>query len=249
MMVGVAVNTGTLKMLRFILFLAIGLVSHNAIVGQEVDYSTWNTLLKKYVAPNGDVDYKNFKNDMGDLNTFLEYMALNGPSDNWDKNEKLAYYINIYNAATVKLILDHYPVKSIKDIKNPWLKKRVSIGNRKWALGGIENKILRKMDEPRIHFAINCASYSCPKLLNEAYTPSQLENQLQQATVDFLKDPNRNLITKDSISLSKIFKWYEKDFTEKNTLPNYINQYIESKLPENVKIGYLEYNWNLNEKK
>src|SRR5690606_8831711 len=109
------------------------------------------------------------------LNTYVDYLSTQIPQDNWSKDELLAYYINVYNANTIKLILENYPTKSIKDIKNPWLKNRVKIGDKDFSLADIENGILRKMDEPRIHFAINCASFSCPKLLNTAYTANNVE--------------------------------------------------------------------------
>lgn len=220
--------------------------------GIEIEKATheqWDVLLKKYVDLEGNVDYKNFKNDIGALNTYLNNLSIHAPSDNWSKSEKLAYYINIYNAATVKLILDNYPIKSIKDIKSPWLKKRVMIGDREWSLGGIEYKILRKMDEPRMHFAINCASYSCPKLLNEAYTSAKMESQLQKATMEFLNDSKRNRIEKNKVQLSKIFKWYNKDFTQNGSLISYINMHSGKNISNKIKIEYLEYNWTLNEKK
>ncbi len=220
--------------------------------GIDIEKSTheqWNVLLKKYVDLEGNVDYKNFKSDIGALNAYLEDLSIHSPSNNWNKNEKLAYYINIYNAATIKLILDNYPIKSIKDIKNPWLKKRVMIKGKEWSLGGIEYKILRKMDEPRMHFAINCASFSCPKLRNEAYTSAKMESQLQKVTLDFLNDPKRNRIEKNKVELSEIFKWYNKDFTQNSSLIGYINKHSSKNISHKIKIEYLEYNWTLNEKK
>ena len=107
-------------------------------------------------------------------------LSENEPTEVWSVQELLAYYINTYNAYTVNLILDNYPLKSIKDISGPWTKAIIPIGDNKLSLGGLENGILRKMNEPRIHFAINCASYSCPKLLNEAFTASRIDEQLEQ---------------------------------------------------------------------
>lgn len=213
---------------------------------QTLDHSAWNTLLKKYVDTAGNVDYKSLKNDENKLDDYLGYLAGNVPSGS-DEKEKLAYYINLYNAATVKLILDHYPVKSIKDINAPWDKKWVQVGEKVVSLGHIEHKILRKMKEPRIHFAINCASYSCPKLLNEAFTASRLELQLQKVARDFVGDPSRNKITSDQLYLSNIFKWYGKDFTEKSTLAVYIDQLSDTAIAADAKIDYLKYDWSLNE--
>ena len=213
------------------------------------DHSSWNTLLGKYVTPAGDVDYKSFQNSIGQLSSYLEHLAENSPKKEWPRNEKLAYYINLYNAATVKLILDNYPTKSIKDLKNPWGKDWVKTGDGLLSLGDIEHKILRKMNEPRIHFAINCASFSCPKLLNQAFIAGKMETQLQQVTFDFVNDQTRNIISEEQLQLSNIFKWYKKDFTTTTSLIAYIQPYTKVQLSNATKIEYLKYNWSLNEAK
>ncbi|MBA6315253.1 DUF547 domain-containing protein [Cellulophaga baltica] len=210
-------------------------------------HAEWNTLLGKYVDQKGNVNYKGFKKDAFALSTYLDSLAKNAPTDQWSKDEKLAYYINLYNAATVKLILDNYPVKSIKDIKSPWDQEWVKIGNKTYSLGTIEHKILRKMNEPRIHFAINCASYSCPKLENTAYLPATMEAQLQKATFSFINDTTRNTISENELQLSNIFKWYKSDFTTKVSLQEYIKPYSKIAISTNAKVKYLDYNWSLNE--
>ncbi len=212
-------------------------------------HADWNTLLKKYVTDEGNVDYKNFRNDIGSLNTYLKQLAENGPVNSWSKKERLAYYINLYNAATVKSILDNYPIKSIKDINKPWGKKWVRVGNTTYSLGNIEHKILRKMNEPRIHFAINCASYSCPKLLNKAFTAANMETLLQKVTNEFINDSKRNKISADKVRLSNIFKWYKRDFTGNGSLIDYLNTYLTTKINDNADIDYLKYDWSLNEAK
>ncbi|MFK7813026.1 MAG: DUF547 domain-containing protein [Maribacter sp.] len=212
-------------------------------------HSQWNSLLSKYVNDKGDVNYKAFQNDSAALNEYLNFLAENSPVKGWSKNEKLAYYINLYNAATVKLILDNYPTNSIKDIKNPWGKDWVKTGDGLISLGDIEHKILREMNEPRIHFAINCASYSCPKLLNKAFTASKMEAQLQSVTLDFINDKSRNIISKEKLQLSNIFKWYKKDFTENGSLADYIKPYTAIEIDADTNIDYLKYDWNLNEAK
>tara|TARA_R110000868_G_scaffold125037_4_gene330420 strand:- start:11037 stop:11768 length:732 start_codon:yes stop_codon:yes gene_type:complete len=221
--------------------------NNNTNILSKPEHIAWNNLLQKHVDQEGNVNYTAFQKDVKSLESYLDVLALNSPRDNWSRQEKLAYYINLYNAATVKLILDNYPTESIKDIRNPWDKEWVKIGAKTYSLGQIEHKILRKMSEPRIHFAINCASYSCPKLLNEAYTSANLETQLRKATFDFINDPKRNKITIDKLQLSHIFKWYKSDFTENASLIDYIAPYTKIKMKPNAKINYLEYNWNLNE--
>ena len=213
----------------------------------NIDHSLWDHLLKQYVADHGDVNYKGFKQDVDLLNTYINQLSTTIPSEHWSKQEQLAYYINVYNANTVKLIIDHYPIKSIKDIKNPWSKKRIYIGDKNYSLSEIENDILRKLDEPRIHFAINCASKSCPKLLNVAYTAENVDSLLELTAKEFINNPDKNRISENSVQLSKIFDWYKKDFTDNGSLIDYINHYSLVKINSKAKIDYLEYDWNLNE--
>ena len=220
-----------------------------SVQSKAPSHNAWDELLQKYVDDAGNVDYKGFGGGVSKLNAYLDALAQNSPATAWSKDEKLAYYINLYNAATVKLILDNYPTNSIKDIKKPWGKDIVRIGNDLVSLGYIEHKVLRKMDEPRIHFAINCASYSCPKLINSAFTASAMERQLEAATKGFINDPTRNQFNANEAKLSEIFKWYKGDFTDNGTLLEYINGYLSSPLAVATKIKYLPYNWSLNEKK
>lgn len=217
--------------------------------GETPSHQEWNVLLKKHVKENGDVNYRGFQKDMSQLDEYLTLLQTKSPAENWSKNEKLAYYINLYNAGTVKLIVDNYPTKSIKNISSPWDKKIVAIGDDTFSLGHIEHKILRKMNEPRIHFAINCASYSCPKLLNKAFLAATMDAQLETATRDFIGDATRNKITAEKVQLSEIFKWFKSDFTADGSLLDFINKYSTTKIASDVKIKYTAYNWSLNEAK
>lgn len=214
---------------------------------ESIDHTLWNTLVSKYVSKEGTVNYKGFKKDEKALQTYLEVLQKNTPAASWSKNEKLAYWINAYNAFTVRLILDHYPLKSIKDIKDPWGKDFIVIGENTYSLEDIEHKILRKMNEPRIHFAINCASYSCPKLANKAYTTATLDQQLEAAAKNFVNDPSKNSISKDSIEISKIFSWFSGDFEEQGSIIDFLNTFSTIKIDKNAKVRYKSYNWNLNE--
>lgn len=218
-------------------------------VSEKVAHAQWNALLQKYVDDAGNVDYKGFLNDKQTLEGYIAYLGQNEPANNWSKEERLAYYINLYNAGTVLLILENYPLESIKDISSPWGKDRIFIGSKKYSLGDIEHKILRKMDEPRIHFAINCASYSCPKLWNKAFTAANLEHALAEITKDFIGDTKRNRISENKAELSNIFKWYKKDFTDHGSLIAYINRYSNTKINPDANISYLTYDWRLNERK
>lgn len=215
--------------------------------GKSINHKQWNDLLKKHVTSKGNVDYKGFKKEEKELQVYLNILAKNLPEKSWSKNAILAYWINAYNAYAVKLILDNYPIKSIKKIDSPWDREFFTLGNKKYSLGEIEHKILRKMDEPRIHFAINCASYSCPNLLNEAYTEKNLQSQLESSAKSFINDKTKNTITSNKIDISSIFDWFTSDFKKEGTLIDYLNKYSTVKIDKNAKISYKEYNWNLNE--
>lgn len=237
----------------YILFLALtslGITSENnstTLSHDKPDHTAWNTLLQKHVDKKGNVNYSAFKKEESKLENYLNNLAENAPAKNWSKSETLAYYINLYNAGTVKLILNNYPTKSIKDIRKPWDIEWIKVAENTYSLGQIEHKILRKMGEPRIHFAINCASYSCPKLLNKAYTASNLNDELEKATVDFINDTTRNKISENELELSNIFKWYKSDFTENKTLIEYIQPYTKVKIDTKADVNYLVYDWSLNE--
>ncbi len=210
-------------------------------------HASWNDLLQKHVSNNGNVDYKGFKKYQFELNNYFKVLNDSLPNETHSREYSLAFWINAYNAFTIDLILRNYPIKSIKDIKNPWDQRLWKLGNKWYNLNDIEHQILRKMDEPRIHFAIVCASVSCPKLRNEAYTAEKLEQQLTKATKDFLNDSSKNTLTSDKMELSKIFQWFTKDFTQNGSLIDFINQYYETEISSQAKKTFKEYNWDLNE--
>lgn len=214
---------------------------------KKIDHEQWNDLLKKHVSANGNVDYKGFKKDTKQLQSYLTELSQNTPQKSWSKNAVLAYWINAYNAYTVKLILDNYPVKSIKDINDPWGKKFFTLGITKYSLEQIEHEILRKMSEPRIHFAINCASFSCPNLLDEAYTEAKIEKQLDNSAKAFVNDKSKNSLATDKVEISEIFNWFSGDFKTKGSLIDYLNQYSAVKINKNAKVKFKTYNWSLNE--
>jgi hypothetical protein len=212
-----------------------------------IDHSSWNNLLKKHVTIDGKVNYKGFKADENELKDYINYLGTHSPHDTWTKEEQLAYWINAYNALTVDLIIRHYPVKSIKYIKNPWEQRLWKLGDKWHNLDEIEHQILRKMNEPRIHFAIVCASFSCPKLQNEAFEASKIEEQLSKVAKEFLSDTNRNEISENSLKLSKIFQWFSKDFKQNGSVVDFINIYTDIDITPKAKISYKNYNWDLNE--
>lgn len=244
-------------MKKIILFISSFLILAGAFSQKTPSHQQWDKLLKKHVNSSGLVNYKGFQKDQEELDEYLKTLSDNPPQKNWTKNDQKAYWINAYNAFTIALILKHYPVKSIKDIggkiykiNTPWDIRFITIGGEKYDLNNIEHKMLRrKFDDPRIHFALVCASISCPKLRREAYTGSELDKQLDEQGKEFLNDKSKNNITAGKADLSKYFNWYNGDFTKNGSLSDFINKYSQTNINSNTKINYLEYNWNLNEQK
>lgn len=224
---------------------------------QPVSHELFDALLKKHVDSAGLVSYTGLEKDRVQLDQYLKLLTSNPPNDqHWTKPEKLAYWINLYNAFTIDLILDHYPTESIKNIganvqvpfvNTPWDIKFIEIAGEVYDLNNIEHNILRKIfEEPRIHFAINCASMSCPRLRKEAYEASMLEEQLEEQAIEYLNDASRNLITSEKAEVSKIFQWFNGDFTKNGSLREFLNQYAEQKMLEGADIGYMDYDWSIN---
>ena len=221
-----------------------------------VQHGEWDVLVKKHVSKNGMVDYQGFLKDKKQLQVYLDKLSANRPTSKWSKNEKMAFWINAYNAFTVKLILDHYPINSIKDIKkgipfvnSVWDITFIPMGKEKIDLNYIEHSILRKeFKDPRIHAAINCASFSCPLLRNEAYYASRLDEQLNDAMRRFVNDSERNQLDKSNIKISKIFSWFAGDFKlNGSSVVDYLNKYAKKRVQPNAKIDFLEYQWELND--
>lgn len=222
---------------------------------QLPNHTIFDELLKKYVV--GDrVNYQGFQSDIKLLREYLKQFETIEVKD-FNKNEKLALYINAYNAFTIELILKNYDksLKSIKDIKSPWDIKFCNMGGILYSLNDIENKFLREqLKESRIHFAINCASISCPPLQPYAFFADKIDDQLNEVTKKFMMNPLGVIINKDTMEVSQIFNWFKGDFeTKDKSVTSYITQYLpvetQNKLLEfkNIKLKYQEYNWKLNE--
>ncbi len=228
------------------------------LLAPPVDHSAYDRLLKKHVNENGLVNYKGFKADQKEFDQYLDLLSKNPPAKSWSKNEQMAYWINAYNAYTIRLVLNHYPVQSIKDIGSkikipfvttPWASKFFSIGGEKMSLDNIEHGTLRKkFNDPRIHFALVCASISCPRLRNEAYSADKLDRQLDEEGQGFLNDPTKNKLSKDAAQLSKYFDWYKGDWSNNGqSVVSWVNKYANTKISPSTKVSYLNYNWKLNE--
>lgn len=231
-----------------------------ASTSKPIKHEIWDDLLKKHVSDKGNVNYKGFIEDKETFNQYLDLLSNNHPNDeHWSKKEKLAYWINAYNAFTVKIVADNYPIKSIKKIggripfvNSVWDKKFIKIEGQSYDLNDLEHNILRTdyFNEPRIHFAINCASVSCPNLRNEAYVPEKVNDQLEHAAFLFINDPSKNKISPEHVEISKIFSWFQGDFT-KSLGPAgvlaFISKYSESEINRTATVSHMDYDWNLNE--
>ena len=220
-----------------------------------VDNSLYARLLKQYVNQ-GVVDYRGIKNEEMILDQYLKVLENTDPRK-LSGSEQFAFYVNAYNAWTIKLILSAYPgLKSIKELgsflSTPWKKKIARIDGDVLTLDAIEHDILRKQfKDPRVHFAVNCASQSCPPLRSEPYQGNILNRQLDEMTTAFLNDPARNYLDGKTLYVSSIFKWFAEDFN--NDIVGYFLIYAQEDLKKRLeanrdKIGikYLDYDWSLN---
>lgn len=211
-----------------------------------VDHKAFDALLRKHVSSSGSVNYAGFKSDVSKLDAYIANLAANPVQDSWSRNDKLAYWINAYNANTIKLIVNNYPVSKITDLEGgkPWDKKWIKLGSKTYSLNNIENDIIRpQFKEPRIHFAVNCAAKSCPTLMNKAWLPNNLESDFAKMTKAFVNNSSYNEISSGGATVSKIFEWYGEDFGD---VKAFINKYSNTKINGDLK--FKEYDWSLNGK-
>jgi len=236
------------------LFITLWCVNLNA---QEVDWSSYAALLAKHVQAGSKdnvelnaVDYPGLKNDPL-FDQVVEQLNKTNPKKLKNKNEKLAFFINAYNILAIKVVLDHWPMESIKDagslFSSVWKKNAGKINNKPVSLDMIEHDILRKMGEPRIHMAVVCASVSCPDLRNEPFISKELSEQLDDQTRLFLANPKKGLAVKgNDVHVSRIFDWFEHDFDDVGGLKKFFASY-RNDLPKKYSLkADLPYNWNLN---
>ncbi|MEM9547620.1 MAG: DUF547 domain-containing protein [Bacteroidota bacterium] len=211
-------------------------------------HTSFAKLLKTHVSPSGVVNYAALKGDEAQLDSYLKLLEGMPPATTWSSEQELAYWINAYNAYTLKLILDNYPVKSITDLHGgkPWDVKWINIDGKSLSLNNIENDIIRpKFNEPRIHFAVNCAAKSCPPLLNDAYVDSKLNAQLESQTKKFINNASFNTLSKNEIEVSKIFEWYKVDFGD---IASFVLRYANTTVKPGAVVKFKEYDWALNGK-
>ncbi len=231
---------------------------------KTVNHSQFSSLLKTYVKRDKNglnrVDYKGFKNKQSDLKAYIKSLEAVKVTS-LSRAEQFAYWANLYNAVTIDVVLEAYPVKSIKDIdispgifsNGPWGKKLVTIEGTKISLDDIEHQILRKVHkDPRVHYAVNCASVGCPNLQTEAFEASKLEAQLEKAAKDYVNSNRGAVVKSNRLSISKIYIWFKKDFGGNDAgVLAHLKRYANPKLKEKItKIGSINssfYDWTLNE--
>jgi hypothetical protein len=251
-----------------LLLLMLGLSASAQASSFDHAHGAWRALLASHVTwvQNGaatEVDYAGFSRDERALANYLQELSVVSSEqyEGWSRPRQLAYLINSYNAFTVKLILDHQPVSSIRQIgglfTSPWEIRFIPLLGKKLSLDQIEHGMIREpgvFDEPRIHFAVNCASMGCPALRPEPYVADQLGEQLEDSERRFLGDRSRNRYNEEKgrFEVSKLFDWYGEDFTQRwGSLNAYLDQHSRLVGPppgnaSKARIVFLEYDWSLN---
>jgi len=216
----------------------------NAQNNDKTIYQKIDNFYKNYIT-SGLVDYKLVKSNVTELDALIKLIEVYSPSNDQDKK---AFLINAYNIFTIKQLIDAYPVKSPQDLKGFYDNKIFGVLGKKRSLNEIENSELRKLyKDPRLHFVLVCGALGCPPIINDAYTPENLETQLTAQTKLALNNNEFLKIEGNTVLLSEIFKWYEEDFTQQKKIIEFINQYREVAIPNNFTIDYYSYDWRINE--
>jgi len=238
------------------ILLSLMAMASGSLQAKEPDWSDYAALLKEYVTKGQRhgvqlnwVSYSKIKQDPR-WPRIIKQLERFSPKQLTTRQEQLAFYINAYNIMAMKVIVDNWPLESIKDVGNMlwpvWKRVAGKIGGKEVTLNEIEHEILRPMGEPRIHFAIVCASTSCPDLRQEPFTAEELDSQLDEQTVNFLGNAKKGLNQNgNSIHVSKIFSWFEEDFGGERGVKAFIQRY--KPLPEGSSIeADLPYDWRVN---
>ncbi|MCG8668537.1 MAG: DUF547 domain-containing protein [Pseudomonadales bacterium] len=238
-------------------------LAHDKNSSAIIDHSLWDAFLNSYLVSSDGVNLVNYravtKSDKALLDKYLSNLQQT-PISTFSRSEQFAYWVNLYNAATVQLILDKYPIDSIKDISfgwfsfGPWDEKLLKVESREVSLNDIEHRILRPIwKDNRIHYAVNCASYSCPNLAAQAYTALNFQQLLDQGAKDYVNHPRGVSLKGGELELSEIYNWYQVDFGDSETgvlehLLKYANPELKKALSsqQKLKIDY-DYDWRLNQ--
>ena len=239
----------------------VGAEIQTIVTAETFSHTLFDQVLQAYVDEQGRVDYAALKQNPQQLEAYLDAIAVISPNELPTGRAALASWINAYNALTIKGVLDHYPTTSVRKIK-PYLsffsRIKFRVGNQDYTLNDIEHGIIRgEFAEPRIHFALVCASGGCPILQNRAYLPETLDEQLENATSGFINNPEKVRLDRENrvLYLSKIFEWYTVDFEQTHdSLLDFVMAYRPETdavflKNEDVHVQYLPYDWELNDQK
>lgn len=245
------------RVLVLLIFLAVGLPL--AGVAQKLSstqlHAPWDELLHQYVTPDGLVNYQGM---LAEEDKLLDYLLtqrkVSPEAAGWSAEEQEAYWINIYNAATVYTVLQYYPLSNVNDIRlkgkvrSLWEAPSVQVGDREYSLNQIEReKLTARFHDPRLHFALVQGAMSGPQLLAEAYDGAQLPQQLERQTKRFLNDPARNVLAGPQPQLSSLFNFYAAEFGSPAQLLEFINRYAHAPVAATTTPDFLPFSWALND--
>ena len=239
-------------------------IDHDPFSTATINHEPWSDLLERYLARDSQgLNRFNYAavtgEDRESLRSYVDSLA-SIPIRRYRKDEQLAYWINLYNALTVSVVLDHYPVESIRDIditpglfgNGPWGKKLLTIEGEAVSLNDIEHRILRPIwDDPRLHYAVNCASVGCPNLRQSAFTGASVETMLEAAAREFINSPRAVWPKPEGIWVSSIYAWFQEDFGGDDAgILAHLRRYADDERLEMLRgvteISNHDYNWRLN---
>ena len=228
--------------------------------GTDFSHDLFDQVLQEHVDEKGRVDYTKLKANPEKFEAYLDILAAANPTE-WSYNAQLVFWINAYNALVIKGVIDHYPIPSVRKVKvfNGFFSRlKFQAAGKAYTLNQIEHDIIRQeFADPRVHFALVCASRSCPPLPKRAFTPETIEEQLETLTFNFIRNPEQVRIDRAErrVYLSKIFKWYDDDFkVGYDGVADFLADYLrpgdaEYLLSTEIKFRYLDYDWTLNDQK
>lgn len=240
-----------------------GMDQHNPHSTIQVSHKVWDDFLRKHLSQRDGVvlvDYTAATADSDALQGYLDGLAQT-PVHSLNRTEQLVFWVNLYNALTVKVVLDNYPISSIKKISSglfatgPWQNKLIVVAARRLSLDDIEHRILRPVwQDMRIHYAVNCASISCPNLMMQAFSADQVEQMLEDAATAYINHPRGVTVKNGRLEVSSIYSWYAVDFgTSDAAVIAHLKQYAKPELRAQLQgissIADDHYNWSLNDSK
>ncbi|MZG53739.1 MAG: DUF547 domain-containing protein [Nitrospinae bacterium] len=216
--------------------------------------ASWEKVLKKYVNKEGKVAFKKLASDYSDLLFYLDHIAKYDPDKSQGREQKLAFYINSYNALAMYGVIFHKIPKDFNrfiDRARFFKFTEFNISGRQISLYDYENKIIRPAGDPRVHFALNCMVVDCPRLPDKPFIPEKIDSQLNDAAVEFLNDPKKVFVDplEKEVTVSEILKFYEEDFVnpkQAGSVLEYINRFRKEKIPSSYKVRFFNYDWTVN---